>query len=669
MKKLIAVLMALMLLVPAFGLAEGTDAEEIPETAETQETAEAEGEAEAEEEEAEVLPVNLNYNYDELTVGSTMPMYGGFSFSNWGNAGSDIDVRRLIHGYNLVEWDTETGGFRFDPSVVSGAVVEEDQGNGDHIYNIIIRNDLYYSDGTQITALDYAFSWLLRMSPVIKELGGVPAEMNYIVGYDDYISGRANALAGIRVVGRNQLMIRISGAYLPNFYEVGLLDCYPYPESVIAPGCQVMDSEDGIYLSTALNAAQLGQTLLDEATGYLSHPSVTTGAYKLVSYDKAAGEASFELNEYYKGNSAGVKPTTIKKIVFRTADQATMVSELGEAKYGLLNKVMQQEAVQEGLNLGIETERYENTAYPRSGLSFIAFNTEHTVVSEAAVRQAIAMCLDKEGLTADYTGAFGLKADGFYGLGQWMYQIVNGTIAPTMPEDATEQEIAKLEEEWASLTLDDVEPYAYDVQAAAALLEANGWKLNADGIREKNGVQLELKLLYPATTPIGESLQSRFAEPLKEAGIALTVEEHADILPMYYGQEDREYDMVFLASNFDVMFDPSPLFEPNGENNTTGIKDTQLYNLAADMKKTEPGDLLTYCKKWILFLKQFAEVEPMIPVYSNVYYDFYPDVLQGYEIMSNLTWSEAIVPAFLSDPPEEPEEAEEELGEGEEIIP
>ena len=87
------------------------------------------------------------------------------------------------------------------------------------------------------------------------------------------------------------------------------------------------------------------------------------------------------------------------------------------------------------------------------------------------------------------------------------------------------------------------------------------------------------------------------------------------------------------------------------------------------MKKTEPGDLLSYVKKWIAFLERFAETEPMIPVYSNVYYDFYPDVLQEYIINSNITWSAAIVPAYLSDPPEEPEEeAEEGLEEGTEEV-
>ena len=629
MKKVLAVWMILMMLVPVFGAAEGT------------EDGSAAGTPEA-------LPMNLNYSYDELTVGSTMPMYGAFSFANWGNSESDVDVRNLIHDYNLVMWDSGVSGFRLNPGVVSGHLVEGAE-NGDHIYWLYLRNDLFFSDGTPITAYDYAFSFLLRMSPVIAELGGIPSRMDYLAGYSEYVSGETDVLAGIGVSGPFQMSIRISADYLPFFFEEGLLDCYPVPIRVIAPGCEVTGGRNGVGLSVPLSAEGLRETLLDPENGYLSHPSVVTGAYRLVSYD--GEEVRFELNEYYKGNSDGAKPM-IPRIVFRTADQATMIEDLAGAKYGLLNKVTRAEAIQAGLQLGVDTGRYDSTNYFRTGLSFIAFNIARDGVGDVTVRQAIAKCLDKEGLTTDYTGDYGLKADGFYGLGQWMYQIMSGVITPDVPEDATAEEIAQSEQDWQEINLEGVEKYDFDPAGAAEMLEAAGWQLNADGVREKDGVTLDLTMVYPASTPIRDILEARFAEPLKQAGIRLTLTESDRVLPMYYGQEERTYDMAWLATNFEVLFDPSPLFEPDGAANTTGIADEELYELAADMKRTQPGDLLEYCRKWIRFLTRFAEVEPMIPVYSNVYFDFYPDVLQQYDIMENITWSEAVVASYLSDPPQ-----------------
>ena len=43
----------------------------------------------------------------------------------------------------------------------------------------------------------------------------------------------------------------------------------------------------------------------------------------------------------------------------------------------------------------------------------------------------------------------------------------------------------------------------------------------------------------------------------------------------------------------------------------------------------------------------------MIPIYSNVYFDFFPRYLQNYNISENVTWSQAIVSAFLSDASDE----------------
>ena len=233
------------------------------------------------------------YDYDELTVGSVMPMYGAFSLDNWGNSSSDVDVRKLISGYNLVEWNTEQGGFRLDPSVVTdGSVVTQD-GEGNHVYNITLYEDLYYSDGTPITAWDYAFSWLLRTSPLIDEIGGNSADADYLVGWKDYVEGNQPYVTGLRVIGKYQLQIRIRAEYRPYFYEVGLLDCYPLPIHIIAPGCEVRDDGYGVYVRNKqeprdvplFTAELLKKTLLDENSGYLTHPQAVSGPYRILSLD------------------------------------------------------------------------------------------------------------------------------------------------------------------------------------------------------------------------------------------------------------------------------------------------------------------------------------------------------------------------------------------------
>ena len=178
MKKVFAILMALAMLLSA---AAAEEAAENPEEA------------------------AARYDYDELVVGTIMPMYGAFTMDNWGNSGSDMDVRKLIMGYNLVEWNPANSGFRLDPSVVTvGSVVTEDEA-GNHIYNLTLYDDMVYSDGTPITAKDYAFSWLLRTSPLIDEIGGKSLHTDYISGWKEYAEGKTPCLAGLRVIGKYQL--------------------------------------------------------------------------------------------------------------------------------------------------------------------------------------------------------------------------------------------------------------------------------------------------------------------------------------------------------------------------------------------------------------------------------------------------------------------------------
>ena len=94
---------------------------------------------------------------DELIVGHPTITKGDFFTEMFGNDTADIDVRALIHGYNLVNWDQNQGVYLIDPSVVTAVEVRENQ-LGDRTYYMVLADDLFYSDGSPITAWDYAFS-------------------------------------------------------------------------------------------------------------------------------------------------------------------------------------------------------------------------------------------------------------------------------------------------------------------------------------------------------------------------------------------------------------------------------------------------------------------------------------------------------------------------------
>ena len=614
----------------------------------------------------------LTYADDELVVGTTMPMYGTFFTSMWGNGSSDKYVRDLIHGYNLVEWDSDNGESILNPAAVWDCEVTENE-DGDHIYTFTLNDDLQYCDGSVITVWDYAFSFLLRMDPEIAKLDGTPEVMNYLAGYDAYISDRTAyieemgkngwiadseddlaasipAFSGIRVLDDSRLSITISHEILPVFFELGLLSCNPYPMQILAPDCTIEDNGEGVMIRGPFYAAMLEKTILRE-DGYLTHPTVTSGPYRLAVFN--GEEAQLERNEYNLEDTNGVTPL-IERIIFRRADPETMFTQLIDGEYDLLTRITSASQIQNGMDMIEMDPGFASESYPRSGLSFIGFNRENEIFDSANLRKALAAVINKDELVNEAVNSYGLRVDGYYGLGQWMYRLLSGDVPFPVEEpepDASQEELDAYEDKitaWEDLAsrLEALSSQDGDPEEAALLLEEDGWVLNREGdpydpmsddcrCKMVNGnIQaLELKLLYGEGSGVGAALEL-LVDPMAEAGIKLTVESSDRLLAQYYGQEERDYDLIFLAKDFDILFNPGPQFEPGGTYNYIGSDDEELYELAVNLSRTAPGSLLEYCEKWMDFQERFLEVEPLIPVYSNNYYDFYPDTLADYVLMS-----------------------------------
>lgn len=594
---------------------------------------------------------------NHLAVASPTALSGNFFTAAFGSNTSDMDVRNLIHGYNLVRWNVESGRFEIDSSVVSGIKASDDI-HGNRTYVISLCDDLLYSDGTPIGAADYVFSLLLAASPEIQELGAAVAGNGAVVGIDEYKSGATRQVSGVRLMGEKEFSITVKANSLPNFYELAELSYYPYPIHVIAPGCQIKDDGKGAYIanqdaaqdSAIFTAETLKRTLLDESDGYLSHPSVVSGPYTLVSFDGSVAELS--INPCYKGDADGRKGK-IQNITVSHVSNEEMAAKLESGEINLTNKIVSAQAIAEGHQLEADGKA-QTVSYGREGMSFISFCCEQTAVSSRNVRQALSYALDKDAVVSAYVGENGRRVDGYYGAGQWMYRVAMGEVA--LPADAKSVN-----------TLSDVKVYNLDLDAAKALLVSDGWILNASGaefvegqdtVRCKNVdgqiVALELKMIYPEGNAVGDALQTAFADNLAKIGVSLQLEAKPmqELLRLYYRQDARECHMIYLATNFETVYDPAQAFAPETAEqgaNRTGIQDETLYKLAVELRKTEPGDVAGYVNKWVSFQQAFQEAVPMIPIYSNTYYDFYSPNLQGYDIAENTSWAYAILDAVLTD--------------------
>ena len=660
---------------------------------------------------------------DELIVGHPTITKGDFFTEMFGNDTADIDVRALIHGYNLVNWDQNQGVYVIDPTVVTDYEVVEDE-IGNRSYYLALAEDLFYSDGTPITAWDYAFSMLLMMSPEIEQIGGKIYRAEHLLGYDEYITGEAYSLSGVEVIGDYQLVITLDHDFLPYFFETGLLLCVPYPISVIAPGCKVYDDGYGVYIGNEdqsieepiYTAELLRQTILDPETGYNSHPSVVSGPYVLTAYDGVTGH--FEINPYFKGawfhntlpggdgpvsyipmldeegeqrydnegNAMYLVKPSIEKIAFTEADNDTLIQQLMDGELHLVNKVVYGPTILDGVqNGGDNGIRFQN--YPRIGLAFLTFTYDWPTVHEKEVRQAIAWCMDREALTEAYCSGFGFVVNGYYGIEQWEYQLVTHQI--DYPVNFLDDSLHEKDREkmlsyknryvtsdaeyesaiaaWETLSLDNLVVYTVDTAKANALLDSAKWTLNRQGETFRPGVDdvrckmidgelvaLDLTMMYPEGNHIVDTMQENFIDNLNAVGIQLTLvpTPMQDLLYSYYRETERTTDMIYLATNFHVVVDPSITYSTDTTANheiwnNTYSDDEDLYWRAVNMRRTDPGDIFDYVSKWVSFQERYNEVLPTIPIYSNIYWDFFTEQLQNYYITSQVTWSQAILQSYF----------------------
>lgn len=576
----------------------------------------------------------------KATVGSFTRLSGSFFTDMWGNNTSDTDVRALIHGLSTVSWTLDRQ-YGIDPNVITEVTAAKDN-RGNKTYTFTLNKDLRYNDGTAITAADYVFSVLFQSAGETTDIGAKTLNYAQLVGFAGYQSGKTNEFAGVRLISNTQFSLTIAAENLPYFYELMYVNVTPYPISVIAPGCTVKDDGKGAYIDGPFTAELLQKTVLDPLTGYMSHPTVTSGAYTLTGYDEAAGVATFVVNPYYQGNYQGIKPV-IESIELRPISYDKALEQLAGGEIDIINKSSSGDFIDEGLRRFGEGE-FGAINYLRNGYGFLAFACEEGVTSSLAVRQAMAMCFDRSAMISDYLRSYGMEVYSYYGLGQWVAQ------------------------PYASTMQDEVTVYAYDTDAAVALLEKDGWKYNAEGKRfaadtddvryKKNDkgklIPLAIRFAQLKDNDAAKWIVDNYAPVLQEIGFSFEATEVTfdELLSHYYRQTDRTYNLMYLATNFAAVFDPYYTFNTGksyqGTLNTSGISDKKLMNLAKTLRETEPDDEASYQKRWLELMKRFSDVLPTMPIYSNIYYDFFANDLMDYEPNAHWSWPSAILYSYFA---------------------
>ena len=208
------------------------------------------------------------------------------------------------------------------------------------------------------------------------------------------------------------------------------------------------------------------------------------------------------------------------------------------------------------------------------------------------------------------------------------------------------------------LSLEGLTPYDVDTEWAEVILDKAGWVRGEAGIRYKdiNGKRTELRMTLgmPDIEETKMYLEEHFIRYLEEAGIQVAIQPMSmEEIEKAYRSETGEIDMLYLGENFSILFDPEVL-APKGEAGSDTEKSlsaakAEVYQMALDMVRTKPTDLAGFLRNWIAMQERITETLPLLPVYSNIYFDFFTQELHDYRITEAVTWGEAIVESYMSD--------------------
>ena len=576
----------------------------------------------------------------QMVIGSINQVINEFYDTGFSTSETNYNMYDLIHGgYDTVVFSKE-GEFQYNDTVVASHEETENE-DGTKTYTVTINDGLVWSDGTPITAKDYVFAVLLENSDEMAGVDGYPCNTGYsYVGYDEWLDGSADAFAGVHLVDDMTFSLTVKAEELPYHYDITYALARPRPLHVIAPECDVEDTENGATITGDFTTELLQETINNVETGYRYNPKVTCGPYLFDNFDEASQQATLKANPEFVGDYRGVKPS-IETLVIKTVSSDTMMNELESGSVDLLYGCSGGDTINAGLDL-VEEGKAADTTYMRNGYGKIQFDCSVFPTDSQNVRQAIAYCLDRNEFARQYTGGYGSVVHSFYGLAQWEYQ------------DSAE---------WIN---ENLNTYEMNVDEAKKLLEADGWNLNADGTpysgtgtryKEVDGELKPLVITWCNSegNPVSELLATMLPETMAEAGMQLqaTTTDFATLQNGILHAGDTMYNMYNLATGFATANSPWYYFSSDeawmGNYNTNWIADEELNDAVMPLKSIPYEDSEAWLEAWQNFIKVWNEKLPDVPLYSDEYYDFHSTRVQGWENTATWGWQNAVLDAWVSE--------------------
>jgi peptide/nickel transport system substrate-binding protein len=367
-------------------------------------------------------------------------------------------------------------------------------------------------------------------SPVTPDDVVFTYQLYYDKKYDGLLGNqRPNGVRYIKSVTAtgNTITMQAASRFAPFLLNYGVVPIVPQ---------KVLGAKSAIELNT---------------DAFNSGPPISNGKFKFQSWAKGDKLVLVRNEAYFRG------PVNVDSWVYKKVpDSVAVLQQLktGEIDVGRLDPSTYDEAKAES---SLNVLSFQTFGYDEFAFQLDPAKPQGQILGDLAVRQALVYGLDRQAMVnASYFG---------------QATVANSLIPPLS---------------WAYNK--NVSPrYGFDAKKAADLLDGAGWKMGADGVREKAGQKLTLDLVTNADNTVRLKNLQIMQEQWKKLGIDAQVRSLANLVQLSnLLTVDRNFGVLFIGYSLNADPDQSGIWHSraaaSGGNNGGQFKNDQVDKLLDD---------------------------------------------------------------------------------------
>lgn len=432
-------------------------------------------------------------------------------------------------------------------------------------YLFVLRDDLFWEDGTKITTKDIEFTYKFIMDKSYS--GSFDRELLNIKGWESYRNGEKDYIEGLKILDDLSFKIVVDN---PNIYTMELLNIYPLSFSYYGEHF----FKEGISKIQSMNVKPFGN-----------------GVFKFLGYEQDK-YLIFESNPFYFKGKSPIYTLTFKAVSEQEAVNELINNNIDMSKDVILND--------ENILKVSDTEFLSGYIFPNYDYAFVGINHENVNLKDVNVRKAINLCIDKE---------------------QIVKKIFNGHLnILDAPIDKNFYNLFYDKDDSVN---------SFSLSKANSILENSGWKRGISGVREKQGEKLEFKFLIHKDDFITSKVFSLIKQNLEKIGISIITEESNENIFEFSSKEmknlSRLYDLILVNFGSDPNWITN--FSTNGRDNYYSYSnenlDRVLNNILFEFDLTKAKAFYDEAYKII------KDDLPIIPLFQYKQFDVYNGRILG----------------------------------------